>query len=105
MFGKLKNFAMKKALASQLKSVPEKYRAMIMEFVDSNPELCQKLATEMQGIQKMSAGEQQAAGMKVLMKHQGEITAALTPEMQSAVAEFMGGQKTGQFNPNGTIRQ
>jgi hypothetical protein len=105
MLGKLKNFAMKKVLEKQLKDVPEKYRAMIMDFVEKNPELCQKLAGEMQGLQKMSAGEQQAAGMKVLMKYQSEITAALTPEMKSALAEFMGGQQSGQFNPNGTIRQ
>lgn len=105
MFGKLKTFAMKKVLDSQLKNVPEKQRAMIMEFVDKNPELCQKLAGEMKGLQGKGQGEQQAEGMKILMKYQSEITAALTPEMQQELAKFMGGGATGQFNPNGTIRQ
>ena len=104
MFGKLKSFALKKVFESQLKNVPEQYRGMIMEFVDNNPELCQKIASEMKDIQKLSQGEQQAAGMKILMKYQSEITAALTPEMKDALGKFMGSGMMGTFNPNGTIR-
>lgn len=105
MFGKLKSFAMKKMIESQLKSVPEKYRTMIMEFVENNPELCQKIAGEMQGIQKLPQAQQQAQGLQVLMKYQSEIMSAMTPEMQAALTEFMGANMKGQFNPNGTIRQ
>ena len=104
MFGKLKSFALKKVVESQLKNIPEQYRTMIMEFVENNPELCEKLAGEMKGLQKLSQAEQQSQGMKILMKYQKEITAALTPEMQQALAQFMGAQQGGQFNPmDGTI--
>ena len=104
MFGKLKNFAMKKVLDSQLKQVPEKYRVMIMEFVDKNPELVQKVMTEMQAELKSNGNNQQAAAMKVLPKYQSEIMAALSPEMKEVVASLMGGAM-GQFNPNGSIRR
>ena len=93
-------------LESQLKNIPEKYRAMIMQFVEENPELCQKLAGEMKGLQKMEPAQQQAEGMKILMKYRSEIMAALTPEMQQALTQFMGAQMTGQFNPaTGAIRK
>jgi hypothetical protein len=29
----------------------------------------------------------------------------MSPEMKEKLASMMGGQQTGQFNPNGTIRQ
>lgn len=77
-----------------------------MEFVEKNPELCEKLAMEMKDLQKKSPAEQQSEGMKVLMKYREEIMAALTPEMKEELTKFMGAQMTGQFNPaTGAIQQ
>ncbi|MCA9367659.1 hypothetical protein KC887_05380 [Candidatus Kaiserbacteria bacterium] len=105
MFGKVKSFAMRKVLESQLKNVPEQYRKMIMEFLDKNPELVQKVMGEMQAELKSNGNNQQAAALKVLPKYQSEIMAAMTPEMREALMKFMGSGAMGQFNPNGTIRR
>jgi len=42
MFGKIKNFAMKKVLQSQMKNVPEDQQKMIMEMLDKDPVLFEK---------------------------------------------------------------
>ena len=104
MFGKLKNFAMKKVLDSQLKQVPEKYRVMIMEFVDKNPELVQKVMTEMQAELKSNGNNQMAAAQKVLPKYQKEIMAVMSPEMKQKLVEMQMGAQ-GQFNANGSVRR
>jgi len=105
MFGKLKNMAMKKVLQSQMKNVPEDQQQMIMEMVEKKPELFQKIATEMQAELKTNGNNQMAAATKVLPKYQAEIMEVMSPEMKEKLASMMGGQQTGQFNPNGTIRQ
>jgi len=105
MFGKLKNMAMKKVLQSQMKNVPEDQQQMIMEMMEKKPELFQKIATEMQAELKSNGNNQMAAATKVLPKYQAEIMEIMSPEMKEKLASMMGGQQTGQFNPNGTIRQ
>ena len=103
MFGKLKNMAMKKMLQSQMKNVPEDQQQMIMEMLEKNPDLFQKVALEMQAEMKANGNNQMAAAMKVLPKYQTEIMAAMSPEMREKVAGMMGGQAAGQFKPDGTI--
>lgn len=104
MFGKVKNFAVKKLLESQLKKVPADQREMIMTLVEKDPELFGKIAKELQAEMKSGGNNQMAAAMKVLPKYQKEIMAAMTPEMREKLAKAQMGAQ-GQFNPNGTIRK
>lgn len=72
----LGNFIMKKVIASKLKDVPEEQRNQIIEMVEKNPELFQKIALEAQ--EKIKGGmEQMAAMQQVLMKYQNELRDAM----------------------------
>lgn len=104
MFGKLKQAAMKKLLQSQLKNVPEDQQKMILELVEKDPELFQKIAKEMQAELKSNGNNQMAAAMKVLPKYQKELMGAMSPEMRQKLMQMQGGA-AGRFNPNGSIRQ
>lgn len=104
MFGKIKNFAVKKLLETQLKNVPEDQKEMIMHMVEKDPALFEKIAKELQAEMKTNGNNQMAAAMKVLPKYQAEIMASMSPEMkQKLVEQHLGAQ--GKFNPNGTIRR
>ncbi len=103
MFGKVKNYAVKKLLEKQLKDVPEDQKEMIMTMVEKDPKLFEKIAKELQEEMK-NGGTQEAAAMKVLPRYQKEIMEIMSPEMkQKLVQQQMGTQ--GQFNPNGSIRR
>lgn len=104
MFGKVKNFAMKKLLEKQLKDAPPEQQAMFMGLMENNPELLEKIAKEMQDELKTNGNNQMAAAMKVLPKYQAELLAAMPPEMRQKLAEQQLGSQ-GKFNPNGSIRQ
>ena len=104
MFGKVKDFAVKKLLEKQLKGVPEDQKEMIMTMVEKDPKLFEKIAKELQAEMKTNNNNQQAAAMKVLPKYQKEIMEIMSPEMkEKLVKQQMGTQ--GQFNPNGSIRK
>lgn len=105
MFGKLKQAAMKKLVQSQMKNVPEDQQEMIMGLMEKNPELLQKVATEMQAELKVNGNNQMAAAMKVLPKYQSELAAAMSPEMREKMMQMTGAPTAGKFNPNGSIRQ
>ena len=104
MFGKIKDFAVKKVLEKQLKNVPEDQREMIMTMVEKDPKLFEKVAKELQEEMKKNGNNQMAAAMKVLPKYQQEIMGAMTPEMKEKLAKMQMGTQ-GQFNPNGSIRR
>lgn len=104
MFGKVKNFAMKKLLESQLKNVPEDQKEMIMTMVEKDPALFEKIAKELQAEMKANGNNQMAASMKVLPKYQTEIMGAMTPQMKEKMIQAQLGAQ-GKFNPNGTIRR
>lgn len=104
MFGKMKNFAMKKILDSQMKNVPEDQKQMIMEMLEKDPALFEKIAKEMQAELKANGNNQMAAATKVLPKYQKEIMAVMSPEMKEKLMHMQAGA-AGQFNPNGSIRQ
>ena len=95
---------MKKMLQSQLKNVPEGEKQMIMELMEKDPKLFEKIATEMQQELKVNGNNQMAASMKVLPKYQKELLAAMSPEMKKKLVEMQGGA-AGKFNPNGSIRR
>ncbi len=98
MFGKAKNYVMKKLLEKQLKDAPPEQRELVMTLMEKNPELLEKIATEMQA--EIKAGKtQMAAAMKVMPKYQKELQAAMGDKMP----QMQGGQT--RFNPNGTIHK
>ena len=104
MFGKIKNYAVKKLLQKQLKDAPPEQQEMIMGLMEKNPKLLEQIATEMQAELKTNGNNQMAAAMKVLPKYQKELMEAMSPEMrQKLVQQQMGHQ--GRFNPNGSIRR
>lgn len=105
MFGKMKNFAMKKLIDSQMKNVPEDQKQMIMEMLEKDPALFEKIAKEMQAELKANGNNQMSAAMKVLPKYQKEIMAVMSPEMKEKLMQMQGGGVMGTFNPNGSIRK
>lgn len=104
MFGKIKNFAVKKLVQSQMKNVSPDQQALIMTLLDKDPALFKKIAKEMQDELKANGNNQMLAAMKVLPKYQTEILAAMTPEMREKLIKMQMGTQ-GQFNPNGSIRR
>jgi hypothetical protein len=104
MFGKIKNYAVKKVIQSQMKNVPADQQEMIMTMLDKDPALFEKIAKEMQAELKANGNNQMAAAMKVLPKYQQEIMGAMTPEMKEKMMKMQMGAQ-GRFNPNGSIRR
>lgn len=104
MFGKVKSFAIKKLLESQLKNVPADQKEMILTMVEKDPALFEKVAKELQAEMKVNGNNQMKAAMKVLPKYQKEIMAVMSPEMKDKMMKAQMGTQ-GQFNPNGTIRR
>lgn len=104
MFGKIKNFAIKKVIQSQMKNVPADQREMIMTMLEKDPATFEKIAKEMQAELKSNGNNQMAAAMKVLPKYQKEILSAMSPEMREKLMKMQMGTQ-GQFNSNGSIRR
>lgn len=104
MFGKLKTMAIKKMLESQMKNVPEDQKRMVMELLEKDPALFEKIAKEIQSEMKTNGNNQMAAAAKVLPKYQQQILAIMSPEMKEKLMKMQGGGAT-QFNPNGTLRR
>jgi hypothetical protein len=104
MFGKIKNFAAKKLIQSQMKNVPPEQQEMILTMLEKDPALFEKIAKEMQAELASNGNNQMAAAMKVLPKYQQEIMGAMTPEMKEKLMKMQMGAQ-GQFNQNGTIRR
>ena len=100
----MKSFAIKKLLESQMKNVPEDQKQMIMEMLEKDPALFEKIAKEMQAELKSNGNNQMNAAMKVLPKYQKEIMAVMSPEMKAKLMNMQMGAQ-GKFNPNGTIRK
>lgn len=105
MFGKFKNFAIKKMLDTQMKDVPEDQKRMIMEMLGKDPVLFEKIAKEIQAELKTNGNNQMAAATKVLPKYQAQILTIMSPEMKEKLMKMQGGGAAGQFNPNGSIRR
>ncbi len=68
----IKNFLLKKMLKSKMKDVPEADQDKMIELIEKNPELFQKIGIEVQ--QKMKEGkDQMAASMEVMQKYQDDL--------------------------------
>jgi len=104
MFGKLKQYAIKKVLQSQMKDAPPEQQKMILEMVEKDPAMFEKIAKEMQTELKANGNNQMAAAMKVLPKYQKGIMGAMSPEMKDKLVKMQQGSQ-GKFNPNGSIRR
>lgn len=100
----MKKFAMKKVIQSQMKGVPEDQQQMIMEMIEKDPKLFEKIAKEMQAELKSNGNNQLAAASKVLPKYQAEIMAIMSPEMKEKLIKMQMGAQ-GQFNADGSIRR
>jgi hypothetical protein len=104
MFGKLKQYALKKVVQSQMKNAPADQQQMILAMLEKDPAMFEKIAKEMQEELKKNGNNQMAAAMKVLPKYQKEIMGAMTPEMKEKLIKMQMGTQ-GQFNPDGSIRR
>jgi hypothetical protein len=104
MFGKLKQYALKKVLQSQMKNTPPEQQQMILEMIEKDPALFEKIAKEMQDELKRNGNNQMAAAMKVLPKFQQEIMSIMSPEMKENLIKMQAGAQ-GRFNPDGSIRR
>ena len=87
-----------------MKDVPPDQKQMIMELLEKDPALFEKIAKEIQAELKTNNNNQTAAASKVLPKYQKEILAIMSPEMKEKLMKMQMGA-AGQFNPNGTIRR
>lgn len=99
MFGKAKDFMMKKLLERQLKDAPPEQKELIMTLIEKDPKLFEKIALEMQA--EIKAGkDQMAAAMKVMPKYQAELQVLMGDKLKQQ-------QKgpTVRFNPNGSIHK
>lgn len=68
----IKSFLMKKMLKSQMKGVPEAEQDKMIAMIEKNPELFQKMGTEIQA--EMKAGKNQMeASMSVAKKYEEEL--------------------------------
>jgi dipeptidase len=103
MFRKLKQFALKKVVQSQMNNVSQDQQAMIMAMLEKDPTLFEKVAQEMQAELNKNGNNQMAAAMKVLPKYQKEIMSAMSPEMKEKLIKMKLGSQ-GQFNADGSVR-
>ncbi len=68
----LKSFLLKKMLKSKMKDVPQEQQDKVFAAIEKNPQLFEKIATEVQ--EKMKGGkDQMAATMEVMQKYQNEL--------------------------------
>jgi len=67
-----KKFLMKQMLKQQMKNVPKDQQEKILKLVSENPELFQKIGSEVQ--EKMKQGkDQMTATIEVMKAHQDEL--------------------------------
>ena len=70
--GMFKRMLMKKMLGKKLQGVSEADQDKLFDMVEKNPELFQKIATEIKALQK-SGKDQMAATVEVMSKYQNEL--------------------------------
>lgn len=68
----IKDFFLKKMLASKMKGVPQEEQDKIFSMIEKNPDFFQKLGTEIQ--EEMKRGkDQMSATMAVVKKYESEL--------------------------------
>lgn len=69
----LKTFFLRKMLASKMKGVPQAEQDKIFDMIEKNPDLFQKIGTEVQEKMQKEGKDQMAAAMEVMQKHQDQL--------------------------------
>ncbi len=69
----LKNFFLKKMLASKMKGVPQEEQDKIFNMIEKNPDLFQKIGTEVQEKMQKEGKDQMTAAMEVMQKHKDQL--------------------------------
>lgn len=67
-----RNFLMRKMIQSQMKNVPKEQQEQVLNMIEKNPELFQKIGLEIQEEMK-KGGDQMSVAMKVMQKYQKEL--------------------------------
>lgn len=73
----VKDYLIKKVVASKLKDVPEAQREQILALVTKNPELFKKIGEEIDRRVKGGGEPQMKATMEVMKKYRSEISALM----------------------------
>ena len=73
----VKDYLIKKVVASKLKDVPEAQREQILALVTKNPELFKKIGEEIDRRVKGGGEPQMKATMEVMKKYHSEISALM----------------------------
>ena len=68
----IKDYLMKKMLASKLKDVPQVEQDKMFAMIEKNPDLFQKIALEVQEEMKLGK-DQMSATMEVMTKYQNDL--------------------------------
>lgn len=63
---------MRKLIQSKMKDVPPAEQEKMIKLIETNPELFQKIGTEVQALMK-NGKDQMAATMEVMQKYQSEL--------------------------------
>lgn len=72
----IKDFMIRKMLETKLKQVPKEEQEKILTLIEKNPELFQKIATEMQ--EEIAKGkDQMTSAMQIMQKYKDEIQRAM----------------------------
>ncbi|TSC63015.1 MAG: hypothetical protein G01um101448_155 [Parcubacteria group bacterium Gr01-1014_48] len=74
--GIFKNFVMRKLMEKQMKGVPKEQQEKIIQAMEANPELFQKIAAEIKNKTKQGKSQMQAS-MEVMRAHQSELQKAM----------------------------
>ena len=69
----IKDFFVRKMLASKMKDVPKEDQDKVFNMIEKNPELFQKIAMEAQEVMKKGK-DQMSATMEVMQKYKDELT-------------------------------
>lgn len=69
----LKTFFLKKMLASKMKGVPQAEQDKIFDMIEKNPDLFQKIGTEVQEKMQKEGKDQMAAAMEVMQKYKDQL--------------------------------
>lgn len=73
----LKTFFLKKMLSSKMKGVPQEEQDKIFEMIEKNPDLFQKIGTEVQEKMQREGKDQMAAAMEVMQKYKDQLQGLL----------------------------
>lgn len=74
----IKDFFTKKYIDHKMKNLPPEQKEMVMQMYEKNPELMEKIATEVQNKVKHENKSEMVASMEVMRKYQSELQKTMT---------------------------